>query len=240
MLGEPIASQAHAAHSTSVSMGVIMKHVVGQAAIASLLVLGFSIPAAAHCIIGNRFFPATLQSGRSLRCRRIVAADDRRLQEWRRTFGAGAGHLRRIFEDDHAEFRYVVRGGLDPSRHPGRRHHSGFDNLGTSFKYQFVGDAAGELAMSIALDVDWGGTGSSAVDAEPFTTLAPTLFLGKGSRLYADVASSSPSRSRPNWATRSRQRSVERARRGHGIYRPRRPIHGSSSGAARCNTACPP
>ncbi len=34
--------------------------------------------------------------------------------------------------------------------------------------------------MSVSLDVDWGGTGSSAVDAKFFTTLAPTLFYGKG------------------------------------------------------------
>jgi hypothetical protein len=56
----------------------------------------------------------------------------------------------------------------------------GFDNLGTSFKYQFVRNAGAERAMSISLDVDWGGTGSKAVDAEPFTTLVPTFFVGQG------------------------------------------------------------
>ena len=34
--------------------------------------------------------------------------------------------------------------------------------------------------MSVSLDVDWGGTGSKAVDAEPFTTLVPTFFIGQG------------------------------------------------------------
>jgi hypothetical protein len=34
--------------------------------------------------------------------------------------------------------------------------------------------------MSASLDVDWGGTGSSSIGAEPFTTLTPTLFIGKG------------------------------------------------------------
>jgi hypothetical protein len=63
---------------------------------------------------------------------------------------------------------------------PGEGTASGLDNLGTSFKYQFVRDADRELAMSVSLDADWGGTGAKAVDAESFTTLTPTLFLGKG------------------------------------------------------------
>ena len=31
-----------------------------------------------------------------------------------------------------------------------------------------------------ASTIDWGGTGSKAVDAEPFTTLVPTFFVGQG------------------------------------------------------------
>jgi hypothetical protein len=58
--------------------------------------------------------------------------------------------------------------------------HSGFDNLSTSFKYQFVRDATRELAMSASLDADWGGTGAKSIGAEPFTTLTPTWFAGKG------------------------------------------------------------
>jgi hypothetical protein len=63
---------------------------------------------------------------------------------------------------------------------PGGGNVQGFDNLGTSFKFQFLTDPEGELAMSASLDVDWGGTGSSAVGAAPFTTLTPTFFVGKG------------------------------------------------------------
>src|SRR6516162_7082181 len=34
--------------------------------------------------------------------------------------------------------------------------------------------------MSAALDILWGGTGSRAVGAEPFTTLTPTWLAAKG------------------------------------------------------------
>jgi hypothetical protein len=57
---------------------------------------------------------------------------------------------------------------------------AGFDNFVTSFKYQLVSDAQEELAMSAALVVDWGGTGSRALGEAPFTTLTPTWYAGKG------------------------------------------------------------
>jgi len=55
---------------------------------------------------------------------------------------------------------------------------SGFDNLGTGFKYQIAKAPSAEFALSVALDVDWGGTGAKEVDAESFTTLTPTAFAG--------------------------------------------------------------
>lgn len=57
---------------------------------------------------------------------------------------------------------------------------SGFDNLGTSFKYQVAKAPSAEFALSVSLDVDWGGTGAKEVDAESFTTLTPTIFAGQG------------------------------------------------------------
>lgn len=57
---------------------------------------------------------------------------------------------------------------------------SGFDNLGTGFKYQIAKAPFAEFALSVALDVDWGGTGAKEVDAESFTTLTPTAFAGQG------------------------------------------------------------
>jgi hypothetical protein len=157
-----------------------MKHITARAVLAVLLLLGFSLPASAHCIVGNRFFPATvavddpcvadelsLPTVAGFKNGDEPSADEIGIAgEYSKTITPNFGIS---FEEEWIH--------LDP---PGGSSASGFDNLGTSFKYQFVRDAERELAMSVSLDVDWGGTGSSAVDAESFTTLTPTLFVGKG------------------------------------------------------------
>ena len=157
-----------------------MKQSSAQLTIAMALLIGFCAPASAHCIVGNRFFPATL----------IVddpcVADELSLPtiaEFKNGDDPAAQEL-----DVAGEFSKTITTNFGVSfdeewihlNVPGEGTKTGFDNLGTSFKYQFVRDADGELAMSASLDVDWGGTGSSAVGAEGFTTLTPTLFIGKG------------------------------------------------------------
>jgi hypothetical protein len=149
-------------------------------AVAMLLALEFSAPASAHCIVGNRFFPATLNVddpcvADELSLPTIAGfknGDDPSAQE----LDISAEYSKTITENFGVSF------GED-WKHlnvPGEGSHAGFDDLATSFKYQFVRDAAGELAMSASLDIDWGGTGSSDVGAASFTTLTPKLFAGKG------------------------------------------------------------
>src|SRR5262249_56997904 len=46
---------------------------------------------------------------------------------------------------------------------------SGFQNWETTFKHQFLTDAAQEFVMSAALVIEWGATGSPAVGAPPFS-----------------------------------------------------------------------
>jgi hypothetical protein len=157
-----------------------MKHITRQLAIASLLSLGLSLSANAHCIVGNRFFPATIAVDDP------CVADELSLPT---VAGFKNGDDPSAQELDIAgEYSKTITPNFGISFEeawihldtPGGRTASGFDNFGTSFKYQFVRDADRELAMSLSLDADWGGTGSKAVDAEPFTTLTPTLFFGKG------------------------------------------------------------
>jgi hypothetical protein len=57
---------------------------------------------------------------------------------------------------------------------------SGFQNWETTFKHQFLTDAAHEFVMSAGLVIEWGATGSPDVGAERFSTLTPTLYFGKG------------------------------------------------------------
>ena len=140
----------------------------------------YAASADAHCFVGNRFFPAT-----------VIVDDPCVADELSLPTVAGfkngddpsaneidiAGEYSKTITENFGVSFEEAWIHLDT---PGEGTASGFDNLGTSFKYQFVRNAERELAMSVSLDVDWGGTGSSAVDAEPFTTLTPTLFFGKG------------------------------------------------------------
>jgi hypothetical protein len=157
-----------------------MKHTTTRAVLASLLLLGLSLPASAHCIVGNRFFPATITVDDP------CVADELSLPTiagFKNGDDPSAQEL-----DISGEYSKTITPNFGVSLEetwihldmPGGGTASGFDNLGTSFKYQFVRDPAGELAMSVSLDADWGNTGSSAIDAESFTTLTPTLFFGKG------------------------------------------------------------
>ena len=143
-----------------------------------LLVLVFSTPAMADCKVGNRIFPGMLSVD-------DPCVDD----EFQFPIIASLQN-----SDDSEEVR--ISGELDKTitqnfavdvtedwvhlHVPNLSSSTGFDNFGTHFKYQFVNDAEEELDMAAALVVDWGGTGSRAVGAAPFTTLTPTWYAGKG------------------------------------------------------------
>jgi hypothetical protein len=149
-------------------------------ALAMLLTAAPVTHALAHCFVGNRFFPATLNVDDP------CVADELSLptvSSFRNGDDPSAREL-----DISGEFSKRITENFGVSvattwirlHPPGGPSVSGFDNLETSFKYQFLTDAAREFVMSASLDVDWGKTGSAKVGAEPFTTLTPTLFFGKG------------------------------------------------------------
>jgi hypothetical protein len=157
-----------------------MKPIIKRLALAMLLVSSYSVEADAHCIVGNRFFPATL----------IVddpcVADELSLPT---VAGFKNGDDPSADEVDiGGEYSKTITPNFGVSfgedwmhldiPHSGTA--SGFDNLGTSFKYQIAKTPASEFALSVSLDVDWGGTGAKAVDVESFTTLTPTVFAGQG------------------------------------------------------------
>jgi hypothetical protein len=158
----------------------LQKPILPAALVAMPLALAYPVTAQAHCEVGERTFASTItfddpcvSDELSLPTIQSFKNGDEPFAQELDISGEYTKTITRNFGVSFEE-EWVH---LDA---PGEGSHSGFDNLGTSFKYQFVGDEERELAMSVALDADWGGTGAKSIGAEPFTTLTPTWFAGKG------------------------------------------------------------
>jgi len=147
------------------------------ALLASFLPLGSAF---AHCIVGNRFFPATLNVDDP------CVADELSLPTVS-SFKTGdqpamseldiAGEFsKRITED------FAISAGWTWTRlrPPGGPNVSGFKNLETAFTYQLIRNPEHEFAMTAGLNIEWGGSGAQSVGADRFTTYAPTISFGKG------------------------------------------------------------
>jgi hypothetical protein len=160
--------------------GYLQRPILQTALVAMPLALAYPLTAQAHCEVGERTFGSTITFDDP------CVSDELSLptiQSFKNGDEPSAQEL-----DISGEYTKTVTRNFGVSLEeewvhldaPGESSHSGFDNLATSFKYQFVRDAHRELAMSASLDVDWGGTGAKSIGAEPFTTLTPTWFAGKG------------------------------------------------------------
>jgi hypothetical protein len=134
----------------------------------------------AHCVVGNRFFPATLNVDDPCVADELSlptissfkTGDDPAARE----LDVSGEFSKRITED----FGVSVGSTWSQLRTPGSPTVSGFQNLETAFQYQLLKDPTHEFAMMASLDIEWGGSGASSVGADPFTTYTPTLLFGKG------------------------------------------------------------
>jgi len=134
----------------------------------------------AHCVVGNRFFPATLNVDDP------CVADELALPTIS-SFKTGDYPAAREL-DISGEFskRITDRFGVSVGstwtqvKTPGSPTVTGFQNMETAFQYQLLKDATHEFAMMASLGIEWGGSGASSVGADPFTTYTPTLLFGKG------------------------------------------------------------
>jgi hypothetical protein len=139
-------------------------------------------PALAHEIVGNRFFPATLGID-------DPGVNDELAFPTVDSFKTGdnppvrqrdiSGEFsKRITEDFAISFgsTYTFLGPIDPTTAGA----NGFQNLETTFKYRLFKNIEHEFVMSVGLSVEWGGTGSENVGADPFNTYTPTIYFGKG------------------------------------------------------------
>ena len=146
---------------------------------AAAFALFFTTSAYADCDVGNRIFATTLSiddpcvdDELSFSIARFKNGDNPSATEW----DFPGEYFKSITEN----FGVSVDDAWIRRQVPGAQAHEGFGNLTTSFLYEFIRDAHDEVVMSVALDVSWGGTGSRAVGAEPFTTLTPAWLFAKG------------------------------------------------------------
>jgi hypothetical protein len=150
----------------------------GGVALAALSGAG---PAAAHAVVGNRFFPATLATDDP------GVADELSLPviggfrpgddpAARKTDVSGEWS-KRLTSDFGVSFagtwtRLKAPDGGGTAR--------GFQNLETTAKYQALTSVEHEAIVAVGLSYEWGGTGSTSVGAERHSTVTPQVFFGKG------------------------------------------------------------
>ncbi|MES1156495.1 MAG: hypothetical protein ABUL73_01835 [Alphaproteobacteria bacterium] len=132
-------------------------------------------PAFAHGIVGDRFFPATLSTEDPF------TADELALPT--------ASYM-----DGETEFSFDYGKSITPRfavSLGGAWTHGpdgdGFQNIETGVKYRLFSNAAHESIVSLGLEAELGGTGAARVGAESTSTVAPTLYFGRGFGDFPDA-----------------------------------------------------
>jgi hypothetical protein len=151
-----------------------------RAALALASLSALVTPAAAHGVAGDRFFPATIAIDDP------AVADELALPTvaWSKTGDEPSARQ----TDISGEWSKRLTRNLGISfggewtriETPGEPTASGFQNLETTLKYQFLTSAEHETILSAGLSAEWGGTGSEKVGAERHGVITPTLYFGKG------------------------------------------------------------
>ncbi|HET7766077.1 MAG TPA: hypothetical protein VFK92_13400 [Burkholderiales bacterium] len=146
----------------------------------------------AHGFAGKRFFPATLATDDPF------VADELSLPTVaRRKTGANGNEPAALETDASVDFTKRITpdfgiglGATYVSRKPDDgAAQRGFDNFAANMKYQFYKSDAHETILSAGVDWDIGNTGAKRIGAEPFSTLTPAIFAGKG---FGDLPDSLP------------------------------------------------
>jgi len=142
--------------------------------------LGATGQAYGHGFAGPRFFPATLSTDDPF------VADELSLPTVSTIRTPDDGGTRQTDISIDIAKRLTPQFGIEIGEtltvlnpHEGRAM-NGFGNLEVSGKYQFLKNGPHELIVSLGLGVEIGGTGSSSIGADSFSTWAPGIFFGKG------------------------------------------------------------
>ena len=161
-----------------------MSQVVLRAlALASIAALTPPSNAFAHCFAGARFFPATLTTDDP------CVADEMSLPTVQYNSANPSGREHDI-EADFAK-RITENFGISvastwtrvsPPADDGTAGPVayGFQNLVTTAQFQLFKDPQRELALLAGVIVNWGGSGAAGVGANPWSTVTPTFYFGKG------------------------------------------------------------
>ena len=142
---------------------------------------------AAHEIVGNRFFPATIgiddpgvNDELSLpTVANFKTGDDPSFRQ--RDFSGEFS--KRITEAFAISFGSTFSSFASPGGPTGMGA-SGFQNLETTFKYRVFRNPEHEFVMSVGLSIEWGGTGAQSVGANCFTHTRQRFGSEKGSGIF--------------------------------------------------------
>jgi hypothetical protein len=173
----------------AVPVSFLSRKLAGLAAFAALLAAS-ALPAHAHGLVGQRFFPATLATddpfvADELSLPTITSTRSNADGDTPATRGTSASFdfARRITPNFGLAFganRLRIAPDGQPAAH-------GWDNISIGAKYQLYTNEVHESILSVGADWDVGETGSSSVGAERFSTVTPTVYFGKG---FGDLPSS--------------------------------------------------
>lgn len=155
-----------------------MRHALRAAPLAALASLCLGQPAAAHAVVGNRFFPATLtvdDPGVADELSLPTVTGSRTGDAARRLDVSGEW-AKRLTNDLAISF------GEDWTRlkTPDAPTARGFQNLETTLKYQAFTSAPHEAIVAAGVSYEWGASGAGRVGAERHSTVTPSIFFGKG------------------------------------------------------------
>ncbi|HEY1544297.1 MAG TPA: hypothetical protein VGG01_18000 [Xanthobacteraceae bacterium] len=156
------------------------RSVIGAAAFAVVALVLSNTGASAHCFVGPRFFPATLAIDDP------CVADELSIPtvSWSRTSDQPSAQELDISGEFSKRITETIGVSISPTWTrivpPGGPNQSGFQNVETTLKYQFLTLPEHEFVMSAALVAEWGATGAQGVGADTFTTYTPTLYIGQG------------------------------------------------------------
>ena len=142
--------------------------------------LGATTQAYGHGFAGARFFPATVSTDDPF------VADELSLPTVSTIRTPDNGGTRETDISVDIAKRITPQFGIEIGEaftalnpHEGRAT-NGFGNLELGGKYQLLNNGPHEAIVSLGLGLEVGGTGSSSVAADSFSTWTPAIFFGKG------------------------------------------------------------